>query len=120
MKSVNFFLIFSLGCILIMQSCSRKSESSSATGWKYNDPEWGGFEKIDYEGQIDGPNLVLIEGGTFMMGTTQEDVTLEYNNVPRRVTVSSFYMDETEVSNINYREYLHWLSTHYVSYNEVF
>jgi len=103
---------------LILGSCSKGGETSDATGWKYNDPEWGGFEKLDYEGQVTGPNLVLIEGGTFSMGLTQEDVTFEWNNSPRRVTVSSFYMDETEVSNSFYKEYLHWLKTHYVSYKE--
>lgn len=105
---------------VLFASCSKKEEVSSSTGWKYNDPEWGGFEKKDYEGQINGPNLVLVEGGTFNMGLTQQDVTYEFNNIPRRVTVSSFYMDETEVSNINYREYLFWLKNHYVSYPEVY
>jgi len=108
-------LLFSL----IMSSC-KNEERSSTTGWKYNDPEWGGFEKIDYEGQITGPNLVLIEGGTFVMGLTDEDVTYEWNNIPRRVTVSSFYMDETEVTNTDYREYLHWLKRVYKSYPEVY
>ena len=40
----------------------------------------------------------------------ENDVTYEWNNVPRRVTVSSFYMDETEVSNLSYVEYLYWTS----------
>jgi len=92
----------------LLSSCGKK-DRSSATGWKYNDAEWGGFEKRDYEGQVTGPNLVLIQGGTFTMGVTEQDVTYEWNNIPRRVTVSSFYMDETEVSNINYREYLYWI-----------
>jgi len=30
--------------------------------------------------------------------------------VPRRVTVSSFYMDLTEVRNVDYREYINWLN----------
>lgn len=102
---------------LIMGSCNRGGgERSTATGWKYNDEEWGGFEKLEYEGQVTGPNLVLIEGGTFSMGLTQEDVTYEWNNTPRRVTVTSFYMDETEVRNIDYKEYLYWLKKTYVSY----
>ena len=42
------------------------------------------------------------------MGRNETDVTYEWNNVPRRVTVSSFYMDETEVSNFSYLEYLWW------------
>jgi sulfatase modifying factor 1 len=91
---------------LLVASCGRKTERSSTTNWKYNDQKWGGFEKLDYEGQATGPNLVLIEGGTFTQGLTDQDVTFEWNNSPRRVTVSSFYMDETEVANIDYREYL--------------
>jgi formylglycine-generating enzyme len=102
--------------MLVLSSCSKKTEKSSTTGWNYNDQEWGGFQKLDYEGQIIGPNLVPIEGGTFNMGLTEQDVTFEWNNVPRRVTVSSFYMDETEVANIDYREYLHWIGRTYVSY----
>jgi formylglycine-generating enzyme len=94
---------------LLVASCGGKKEKSSTTGWNYNDQKWGGFEKIDYEGQATGPNLVLIEGGTFTMGTTEQDATYEWNNVARRVTVSSFYMDETEVANIDYREYLYWV-----------
>lgn len=104
---------------LALSSCSKKKGASSATGWEYNSQEWGGFQKMDYEGQITGPNLVPIEGGTFMMGQALEDVTFEWNNVPRRVTVSSFYMDETEVTNINYREYLYWISKTYQSYPEI-
>ncbi|MCB0641168.1 MAG: SUMF1/EgtB/PvdO family nonheme iron enzyme, partial [Phaeodactylibacter sp.] len=94
--------------LLLLSSCSSK-ERSATTGWAYNETKWGGFEKLDYEGQATGPNLVLIEGGTFTMGLTEQDVTYDWNNVARRVTVSSFYMDETEVSNIDYLEYLYWL-----------
>ncbi len=99
-----------LFAVLVIASSCGKKERSSTTGWAYNDQKWGGFEKKDYQGQVTGPNLVLIEGGTFTMGQTEQDVMFEWNNVPRRVTVSSFYMDETEVSNIDYKEYLYWLA----------
>jgi formylglycine-generating enzyme len=90
----------------VLVSCSQ--ERSPVTGWAYNDPTNGGFEKVPYEEQETGPGLVLIEGGAFTMGRTEQDVTYEWNNVPRKVTVSSFYMDETEVSNFSYLEYLYW------------
>ena len=106
-NKMRLFLTLFVAFAMVM-GC-KNSEKSSTTGWNYNDPEWGGFEKLDYEGQITGPGLVLIEGGTFTMGLTEEDVTFEWNNIPRRVTVSSFYMDETEVANIDYREYLYWI-----------
>ena len=106
-KVLQYRFLFILS-LLVLASCGKK-EKSSTTGWNYNDQKWGGFEKQDYEGQATGPNLVLIEGGTFSMGTVEQDVTFDWNAVPRRVTVSSFYMDETEVSNIDYKEYLYWL-----------
>lgn len=49
------------------------------------------------------------------MGQTEEDLTFERNNIPRTVSVSSFYMDETEVANIHYREYVYWMGRAYIS-----
>jgi len=91
---------------LLLASCAH--QRSSVTGWNYNDPKNGGFEVMPYEGQETGPGLVFIEGGTFTMGRVEDDVMYDWNNMPRRVTVSSFYIDETEVTNTNYREYLYW------------
>lgn len=85
-------------------------EQSSITGWNYNDPRNGGFQKVPFIEQETGPNLVLIEGGTFTMGRVIDDVQYEWHNVPRRVTVSSFYMDETEITNMHWLEYLYWLN----------
>jgi gliding motility-associated lipoprotein GldJ len=93
---------------------------SSATGWEYNNPDNGGFEVTLEADQQTGPGLVLIEGGRFTMGQVQQDVMFDWNNKPRTVTVSSFYMDETEVKNVDYREYLFWLRRVYKDYPEVF
>jgi len=93
----------------ILVSCKEK-EKSRTTGWNYNDPKNGGFEVAAYSEPITGPGLVFIEGGTFTMGRISDDPMYEWNNIPRRVTVPNFYMDETEVSNLDYVEYLYWLS----------
>jgi len=100
----KYFL--SLIFLVLAGACSL--ERSPVTGWTYNDPSNGGFEKRPYEEQETGPGLVLIEGGTFTMGRTENDVTYEWNNIPRRVTVSSFYLDEAEIRNFDYLEYLYW------------
>lgn len=92
----------------ILGSCGK--ESSPTTGWNYNDRENGGFTVVPYEEQETGPGLVLIEGGTFTMGRTEQDVMYDWDNQPRRVTVSTFYMDQTEVRNLDYLEYLFWLN----------
>ncbi len=93
-------------------SCSKKSSSkntSSATGWKINDPN-GGFQyNSNFTKQETAPGLILVEGGTFTMGKIQDDVMHDWNNTPSQQHVQSFYMDETEVTNIMYMEYLDWL-----------
>ncbi len=87
----------------------KKPEKSTATGWNYNDKTQGGFFVAKPKDIKTGPGLVFVQGGTFTMGATQEDVMSEWNNVPRRVTVNSFFIDKTEVANVHYREYIHWL-----------
>lgn len=99
----------------------KKYDKSSATGWNYNDPKWGGFYVPKNVEEKTGPGLVFVQGGTFLMGSTEQDVMGDWNNIPRRVTVQSFYIDETEVSNVNYREYTYWLGRVFGnSYPEVY
>ncbi len=106
------------GATLLLSSCAK--ETSNVTGWEFNNPDNGGFEKRPYQEQETGPGLILIEGGTFTMGRTEQDVMYEWNMNPRRVTISSYYMDEAEVSNFNYLEYLFWVRNVYATdYPEV-
>lgn len=108
-------------CLAALLTSCGKNERSSTTNWKYNDADWGGFEKkVDYAGQETPPNMVLIPGGSFVMGFSEEDVPYDWDNIPRRVTVSSFYMDQTEMSNQDYLDYLSWTKLAYgTSYPEV-
>ena len=98
----------------LLASCSY--ERSSVTGWDYNNPRNGGFQKVPYEEQETGPGLILIEGGTFTMGRIEEDLMKDFASNPRRVTVSSFYLDETEVTNFNWCEYLYWTERTYTDF----
>ena len=103
-----------LGLVLLLgvSSCSKKSSSkggSTATGWKINDKK-GGFQyNSKFKKQATAPGLVMVEGGTFTMGKVQDDVMHDWNNTPNQQHVASFYMDETEVTNLMYMEYLDWL-----------
>lgn len=125
MKYKIGFLSFLAVMIIISTSCGLmggkgKKGASPSTGWKYNDPDNGGFEVKQGVEQETGPGLVFIEGGSFTMGRVEQDINYDWNNVPRRVTVESFYMDETELRNVDYREYLHWLSRVFVDYPDVY
>ncbi|PRX43186.1 gliding motility lipoprotein GldJ [Salegentibacter salegens] len=104
------FLTLVFGVGLLSCNNSRDYEDNSrATGWDINSDE-GGFQyNTDYKEQETGPGLVFVEGGTFTMGQVQDDVMHDWNNTPTQQHVQSFYMDETEVTNMMYMEYLDWL-----------
>lgn len=106
---------FLVVCILSSLSSCKKSRPtaenpggiSKATGLEYNSD--GGFQVSDYQGQPEGPNLIFIEGGRSVLGSFEEDIMNSRDNIERTVTVASFYMDETEVSNIHWLEYLYYV-----------
>ncbi len=109
----GFLLIAALGAFLF--SCKSGSnptaenpgQLSTATGLEYNADE--GFQVNDFRGQPEGPNLVFIEGGRTVLGSYEEDIYNTRDNIERTVTVASFYMDETEVANIHWLEYLYYV-----------
>ncbi len=78
---------------------------STATGLYFNEGDTT-FQVHDFEEQPQGPNLVYIEGGRMVLGSFEEDILLARDNLERTVTVASFYMDETEVANIHWLEYM--------------
>lgn len=53
--------------------------------------------------------MVLIPGGTFIMGQSDEDITFSQTSQNRQVTIAPFYMDDTEISNSEYRQFVFWV-----------
>ncbi len=121
-KTVRFFkggLLVLLGTATLTSCFNKKGgyptsehpgQMSTATGLTYNDEDNNGFMVNPYAGQPDGPNLVYIEGGRMVLGSFEEEIMTYRDNLERTVSVASFYMDETEVANIHWLEYLHYLN----------
>ena len=74
----------------------------------FAEEEEEGFVVADFGGQTPGPNQILVQGGRAVLGTYEEDVFYTHDNVERTVTVQSFYLDQTEIANIHWLEYLHY------------
>ena len=111
MKILKFSCL-AVAALMLLASCN-KAGRSTVTGWNYNDPKWGGFEVASASEQGTAPGLVFIEGGSFVMGRVGEDPRYKWDNPAHTVTVSSFYIDETEVSNRHYREFVYWMNRAY-------
>ena len=101
-------LLSTLSLMLLVVSCGGNN-TSRGTGWDINSKK-GGFQyNVDFDEQETGPGLIFVEGGTFTKGQVQDDVMHDWNNTPNKQHVMSFYIDETEVTNLMYMEYLDWL-----------
>jgi sulfatase modifying factor 1 len=99
-----------------LTSCSKSPRTaqnpgkySSTTGIEYNTEK--GMTVANFKKIPEGPGLVFIEGGRTVLGSGEEDVTMTHDNIERTVTIASFYMDEAEVANIHWLEYLHYIRT---------
>lgn len=123
-RNFNVIAILSLA-LFAVAGCSKikglfqKNHISRATGASLGVD--GNFPYVtSYREQKDPPGTVLVEGGTFTMGATQDDVMYDWNNQPTQMHVQSFYIDETEVTNLMYKEYLYWLKKVYPPDNPTF
>ena len=116
MKKLKLFSLIAASSALVLTSCGGGGTSKgggtkgfvSKTGWKPNDSK-GWFFAGKQQNVKGWPGMVYVEGGTFTMGLVKDDVMHDWNNSPRRMQVSSFFIGETEITNYEYREYLTWL-----------
>ncbi|GAK76338.1 gliding motility protein GldJ [Nonlabens ulvanivorans] len=53
--------------------------------------------------------MTLVPGGAFIMGKSDDDFAATNNAPTKTVTVPSFYMDETEITNAEYRQFVYWV-----------
>ena len=53
--------------------------------------------------------MTLVSGGSFIMGKSDDDIAAVKDAPTKTVTVRSFYMDETEITNSEYRQFVDWV-----------
>ena len=106
----KYLLIVLVG--LTAMACNQRelnTRVSNTTGWNYFDQRTTNFEANEGVGNVNPIGMIPIQGGSFTVGEKDEFLTAPRNNETRTLTVSSFYMDKYEVTNLNWNEYLHWL-----------
>jgi gliding motility-associated lipoprotein GldK len=89
----------SIALVFLLTSCGSKSKSKGelvgVRGKKWHPEKPYGME--------------LIPRGAFVMGKAEEDQAKVLNAPTRTVTVRSFYMDDTEITNSEYRQFVEWV-----------
>ncbi len=91
-------LLFLLAVTLILASCN-------STG---NGELIGVQDRQDFY-QPDPFGMTFIPLGSYTMGGSDQDVPYAQVHQPKTVSVSAFYMDETEITNNEYRQFVYWV-----------
>lgn len=112
-------IVFLLSTIAFI-SCNRGfGVSSSTTGWPYDFKADNAFNKASGTPSQVPPGMVEIPGWSYTIDDVEEYETASRRikpnelNTRRTISVNSFYMDQHEVRNIDWREYLAWLTAVY-------
>jgi gliding motility-associated lipoprotein GldK len=86
-----------IAILAIIAGCSRgdRGQLVGAKGKKWNPEKPYG--------------MTLVPGGAFIMGKADDDIADMKNAPPKTVTVRTFYMDETEITNSEYRQFTNWV-----------
>ncbi|HLX91936.1 MAG TPA: SUMF1/EgtB/PvdO family nonheme iron enzyme [Puia sp.] len=93
-----FFL--SLGC----------SKSGSSTGKSFpEDGQLHGVAPASRYNLTKPPGMVYVPAGTFHMGPSDEDINYAFTARNRQVSINGFWMDATEITNNEYRQFVYWV-----------
>jgi len=95
MKKVT---LFALTLALFLGGCS-----TSGTG------ELTGVEGRKKFYEPEPFEMAYIPEGSYVMGPSDQDPLRAMNNMSRTVTVSAFWMDQTEITNNKYRQFVYWV-----------
>jgi sulfatase modifying factor 1 len=89
-----------LSCVaLVLGSCGLKTGGGELTGVPGRKP-W-------YHPQPYG--TIYVPTGTFHMGSDDEDILRANTAKPKQVSIQAFYMDDTEITNNEYRQFVYWV-----------
>src|ERR1700712_4781819 len=96
MKQIYFLVVVFVGAVL--SGCGRGGDRGELTGV----PQRSFRAEVPY-------GMVYIPGGTFLMGQTDQDVTFAQISQTKQVTVAPFFMDQTEITNSQYKQFVYWV-----------
>ncbi len=83
---------------VLAASCGRK-ESGQLVG-VLDRPKWQGINPY---------GMVYVPSGTLHIGVGDEDISKQLVARPKSVSIQGFFMDETEITNNEYRQFVQWV-----------
>ena len=84
----------------IIQSCGLLGRGGGDNG------ELVGVPGREWTGMVIPYGMVPIPAGTFHMGQADEDIAATQMNMNKQVTIGAFFMDDSEITNNEYRQFI--------------
>ncbi len=110
MKLKNLYLtVISAACMLLMAGCGILGKKDGKGGSLPNDGQVHGVVPSGKYTLPKPPGMVYIPQGTFHMGPSDEDPAYAFSARNRSVSISGFWMDATEITNNEYRQFVLWV-----------
>ena len=87
-------------CLMAMLLASCGSEEKGQLLGVQDRPSWNGINPY---------GMVYVPSGTLTVGQSDQDVFNTYSQRPKTISISGFFMDDTEITNNEYREFVYWI-----------
>src|SRR5690349_4063215 len=108
MKNLNYAFLTVI-CLALLSSCGILGKKSKGGSSLPNDGQLHGIAPGSRYTLPKPPGMVYIPQGTFHMGPSDEDPAYSFSSRNRSVSISGFWMDATEVTNNEYRQFVYWV-----------
>ena len=105
MKGNFLYAIGFLSLGLIMTGCGKSSKSTGSIG----DGQLHGVSLGGKYIMPKPPGMIYVPSGTFHMGPSDEDISYAFTARNKQVSINGFWMDATEITNDEYRQFVYWV-----------
>jgi len=106
MKMKNLSTLMILSALLMAAGCGKIGKSHKGLP---DDGQLHGVAPASSYNLTKPPGMVYIPPGTFHMGPSDEDVNFAYTARNRQTSINGFWMDATEITNNEYRQFTNWV-----------
>lgn len=79
-------------------------------GDKYTGQLVGVLDRPKWKGNVNPYGMVYVPSGTFHIGSSDQDVNNALISRSKSISISGFFMDETEITNNEYRQFVKWVT----------
>jgi sulfatase modifying factor 1 len=104
-----YYPFLAIACVFMMTSCGMLGGKKNKGGSLPNDGQVHGVAPGTKYILPKPPGMVYIPQGTFHMGPSDEDPAYAFSARNRSVSISGFWMDATEITNNEYRQFVNWV-----------